>query len=129
MPRTVQTACKQFQSALRHVWASGSSIAEVTQYLSISKDQFIRLRSVLKLELRLDRSQRAKPPRHRDPTPDEIAAACAALRAKHFDQRRNEDPGRVYQRPERDPPRYRLEGFTGGGENEVEKLLDNFCDE
>jgi hypothetical protein len=111
------------------VWASGSSIAEVTQYLSISKDQFIRLRSVLKLELRLDRSQRAKPPRHRDPTPDEIAAACAELRKKHFQQRRNEDHTRVYHRGEREMPRFRLEGSRGSGENEVENLLDNFCDE
>lgn len=129
MPSTVSTACKTFQAALRRVWSSGSSIAEVTCYLGITKDQFIRLRSVLKLELRLDRSQRAKPPRHRDPTPAEIAAACAELRAKHLEQRRSEDPSRVYQRQDRDVPRYRLEGPRIIGDNQLESLMDNFCDE
>jgi|APCry1669188879_1035177.scaffolds.fasta_scaffold44844_2 hypothetical protein len=98
MKGTVSTACHQLQQSLRSCWASGSTIADIVDFLGITKDQVIRLRGVLALPLRLDRSKRAKPPRHRDPTPGEIARACAELRAKHLEQRRNEPKDRVYHR-------------------------------
>lgn len=58
---SANTAASSTQSLIREVWASGSTIAELTAFVGITKDQFIRLRSVLKLPLRLDRSKRAKP--------------------------------------------------------------------
>lgn len=55
------TAASSTQTLIREVWASGSTIAELTAFVGITKDQFIRLRAVLQLPLRLDRSKRAKP--------------------------------------------------------------------
>lgn len=60
---TANTAALVTQTLIREVWASGSTIAQLTRHVGITKDQFIRLRSVLKLPLRLDRSKRAKPKR------------------------------------------------------------------
>ena len=71
MRGTVSTACSTFQATLRQVWASGSTYADMTMFLGVSKDQLFRLRDRLKLPLRLDRSTRKKPPRHKDPTPEE----------------------------------------------------------
>jgi hypothetical protein len=88
----------------------------------------IRLRGVLDLPLRLDRSKRAKPPRHRDPTPEEIAAACAEIRRRHMEQRLAEDPGRKYLKPETDPVRFRLDQESGRGDDALESLWDNFGD-
>jgi len=128
MAGTVSTASKQFQAALRDVWASGSAMADITAYLGITKDQLIRLRGVLKLPLRLDRSKRAKPPRHRDPTPEEIAAACAEIRRRHLEQRMAEDPSKTYHRSERDLIRFRLADDTTRAEDALENLMDNFGD-
>jgi hypothetical protein len=129
MPSTVSTACSKFQATLRSVWASGSAMADITAYLGITKDQLIRLRGVLELPLRLDRSKRCKPPRHRDPTPAEIAAACAEIRRKHAEQRKGEDPSRVYQRADRDLIRFRLAIESARSDDALESLLDNFNDE
>lgn len=63
--QTANTAAVSVQAVIREVWASGSTIAQLTEYVGITKDQFIRLRSVLELPLRLDRSKRAKPPPQR----------------------------------------------------------------
>jgi hypothetical protein len=128
MPGTVSTACKQFQTALRDVWASGSAMADITAFLGITKDQLIRLRGVLELPLRLDRSKRAKPPRYKDPTPQEIAAACAEIRRKHLKQRQAEDPDRVYPKAERELIRFRLAAESLRGDDALESLLDNFGD-
>lgn len=129
MPGTVSTACKTFQSTLRRVWASGSTYAEMTLFLGVTKDQLFRLRDRLPLPLRLDRSKRAKPPRHRDPTPQEIAAACAELRAKHIQQRISE-PGDKTYRSERDFIRFKLEQSRDRHSScdPLEELLDNFGD-
>lgn len=101
------TACQQFQAALREVWASGSTYTEMVEFFGVTKDQLYRLRDVLCLPLRLDRSKRKKPKRYRDPTPEEIAAACAEMRAKHLEARRSE-PLRTY-RTEKDVIRWRLD--------------------
>jgi hypothetical protein len=116
MRSTVSTACRQLQASLSNCWASGSTIADIVEFLGITKDQVIRLRSVLSLPLRLDRSKRAKPPRHQDPTPGEIARMCAELRAKHLEQRLSEPKDRTYHKPESDIVRFRVE-------------LDYFCDD
>lgn len=129
MPGTVSTACKAFQATLRHVWASGSTYADMTMFLGVSKDQLFRLRDRLKLPLRLDRSKRQKPPRHRDPTPDEIAQRCAELRTRHMTARLAEPADKVYRKPERDFVRFRLEYPREGGDDVLEQLMDNFGDD
>jgi hypothetical protein len=126
MPGTVSTACKAFQATLRSVWASGSTYSEMTLFLGVTKDQLFRLRDKLQLPLRLDRSQRKKPPRQRDPTPREIAKACAEIRAKHLEQRRNE-PARQY-RTQVDFVQFRIEHTQERGEDALENLMDNFGD-
>lgn len=124
MPGTVSTACKTFQATLRRVWASGSTYSEMTLFLGVTKDQLFRLRDRLPLPLRLDRSQRKKPKRQRDPTPEEIAAACRELRAKHLEQRRNE-PERCY-RPGSRLLQFRVEAERGGrGTDPLEQLIDD----
>lgn len=128
MPSTVSTACKTFQTTLERVWASGSTYAEMTLYLGVSKDQLFRLRDRLGLTLRLDRSKRAKPQRQCDPTPKEIAKACAALRAKHLQQRSAESPDRKYPSATRDFIVYKLEQSRRTRVDPLEQLMDNFCD-
>lgn len=124
MPGTVSTACQMFQATLRRVWASGSTYSEMTLFFGVTKDQLFRLRDRLALPLRLDRSKRRKGRRHADPTPKEIAAACAELRAKHLEQRRNE-PDRCY-RPGSQLMSFRVEGERDGiAENPLEQLIDD----
>jgi hypothetical protein len=124
MPGTVSTACQTFQATLRRVWASGSTYSEMTLFLGVTKDQLFRLRDKLALPLRLDRSQRRKGPRHRDPTPGEIAAACAELRAKHLEQRRSE-PERCY-RPGSRLMSFRVEEERGYKTTDpIEQLIDD----
>lgn len=124
MPGTVSTACKTFQATLKRVWASGSTYSEMTLFLGVTKDQLFRLRDKLTLPLRLDRAQRKKPPRHRDPTPEEIAAACAEIRAKHLEQRRNEPDDRTYV-SQREFVVYKLEHTRGRANDPLEQLLDS----
>lgn len=62
-------------------WCSHMPIAVLCQRYTITKDQVVRLRTVWNLPLRNDRKLRAKPPRYKDPTPSEIAARSAAVRA------------------------------------------------
>lgn len=126
MPGTVSTACKTLQAALRRVWSSGSTYAEITFALGVTRDQVIRLRDRLNLPLRLDRSLRKKGPRHADPTPDEIAKACAEIRARHLEARRNESP-RAY-RTTSEMIQFRLERSSELTDDPLESLLDNFDD-
>jgi len=128
MRRTVSTACSTFQATLRHVWASGSTYAEMTLFLGVTKDQLFRLRDKLALPLRLDRSKRKKPPRHRDPTPDEIAQRCAELKSRHLEDRRSEPPDRNYARPH-DFIRFKLERARMLTDDPLEQLLDDFADQ
>jgi len=129
MRRTVSTACKSFQSLLSSVWASGSTYAEMTSFLGVSRDQIIRLRDRLHLPLRLDRKLRKKGPRHGDPTPAEIRQRCAALRAKHLDDRLHEPPGKVYRKTENDFIRFRFDAPQERGDDPIEGLIDGMRDE
>jgi len=124
MRRTVSTACKSFQALLTNVWASGSTYAEMTSFLGVSRDQIIRLRDRLHLPLRLDRSKRKKGPRHGDPTPAEIRQRCAVLRAKHLDDRLHEPAGKVYRKTETDFIRFRLDAPHERGDDPIEGLID-----
>lgn len=127
MPGTVSTACQTFQTTLKRVWASGSTYTEMTLFLGVTKDQIIRLRDRLKLPLRLDRSKRKKPKRHGDPTPEEIAARCAEIRAAHMRQRIAE-PTRTY-RGQHDFMRFKVEQSRERRADPLEELMDNFWDE
>lgn len=126
MPGTVSTACKTLQATLSHVWASGSTYAEMVDFLGVTRDQIIRLRDRLQLPLRLDRSKRKKGPRHADPTPAEIAKRCAEIRERHAEQRRNEPP-RTY-RTTHEMVAYRLERSVHIDNDPLEQLLDDFFD-
>jgi hypothetical protein len=129
MRRTVSTACKSFQALLTSVWASGSTYAEMTSFLGVSRDQIIRLRDRLHLPLRLDRRLRKKGPRHGDPTPAEIRQRCDALRAKHLADRLAEPADKTYRKTENDFIRFRLDAPQERGDDALEQLLDNFGDE
>lgn len=61
-------------ATLRVQWDSHSSMASICSFWTISRDQLIRLRDVLPLAKRHDRSLRFKPKRigRVDPTEDEI---------------------------------------------------------
>lgn len=128
MRGTVSTACKTFQATLRSVWSSGSTYAEMTAFLGVTKDQIVRLRDRLKLPLRLDRSTRKKGPRHKDPTPEEIAAACAALREKHLAERRAEPASRVYRTSETDLISFRVQRSHEIRTDSLEQLIDDLGD-
>ena len=129
MRRTVSTACRSFQSLLTNVWASGSTYAEMTSFLGVSRDQIIRLRDRLHLPLRLDRSKRKKGPRHGDPTPAEIRQQCAAIRAKHLADRLAEPADKTYRKSEPDFIRYRFDAPQERGDDPIEGLIDGIRSE
>ena len=129
MPSTVSTACRQFQGALKKVWASGSTYSEMTLFLGVSKDQLFRLRDRLGLPLRLDRAKRQKPPRQKDPTPQELAQRCAEARARHLQQRLSEPAGRTYRRSEVEFVRFRLQERIEQQDDALERLIDDCGDQ
>jgi hypothetical protein len=100
----------------------------MTDFFGVTKDQIFRLRDRLKLPLRLDRSARKKPPRHRDPTPEEIAAACASLREKHLAQRRDEPASRTYRTTEVDLISFRFQRSHDIQTDSIEQLIDDLRD-
>ena len=85
------TATIEF-ATLRVQWDSHSSMASICSYWTITKDQLIRLKSVVPLAPRHDRRFRFKPKRseYRDPTPREIAQACVEIQAR-WDARTREE--------------------------------------
>ena len=123
---TVSTACQTLQATLRQIWATGSTYAEMTMFLGVSRDQITRLRDRLGLPVRHDRSQRKKGKRHADPTPDEISARAAEMRAKHMAARMAEPP-RAY-RTVTETVMFRVERSHDLRNDPLEELLDNFGD-
>lgn len=123
---TVSTACQTLQATLRSIWATGSTYAEMTMFLGVSRDQITRLRDRLGLPVRHDRSQRKKGKRHADPTPKEIAARAAEMRAKHMANRRAEPP-RTY-RTVTETVIFRIERSREMRNDPLEELLDNCGD-
>ena len=77
-------------STLRIHWDSHAPMAAICSHFSISKDQLIRLKTVVPLAPRNDRRLRYKPERQRDPTPREIAQACREIQAAWDDRTREE---------------------------------------
>jgi hypothetical protein len=123
---TVSTACQTLQATLRSIWATGSTYAEMTMFLGVSRDQITRLRDRLGLPVRHDRSQRKKGKRHADPTPQEIAARAAEMRARHMANRLAEPP-RTY-RTVTETVLFRVERSHELKNDPLEELLDNFGD-
>ena len=129
MPSTVSTACRQFQGALKKVWASGSTYIEMTLFLGVSKDQLFRLRDRLELPLRLDRAKRQKPARQKDPTPHELAQRCKEARARHMQQRLAEPAGRTYRKSEHEFVLFRLQEPSEQQDDALERLIDDCGDQ
>lgn len=123
---TVSTACQTLQATLRQIWATGSTYAEMTMFLGVSRDQITRLRDRLGLPVRHDRSKRKKGKRHADPTPKEIFARTAEMRAKHMATRMAEPP-RTY-RTVRETVMFRVERSREMRNDPLEELLDNCGD-
>jgi len=123
---TVSTACQTLQATLRQIWATGSTYAEMTMFLGVSRDQITRLRDRLGLPVRHDRSKRKKGKRHADPTPKEISARTAEMRAKHMATRMAEPP-RTY-RTVRETVMFRVERSREMRNDPLEELLDNCGD-
>lgn len=74
--------------SFRADWCDHTPIVQLCEMYSITKDQVIRLRDVWQLPLRNDRKLRSKPERQRDPSPDEIQAACQRIQATWDDRTR-----------------------------------------
>jgi len=79
-------------STLKVQWDSHAPMAAICSHFSITKDQLIRLKTVVPLAPRHDRRFRFKPKRseYRDPTPREIKQACKEIQAK-WDERTREE--------------------------------------
>ena len=60
-------------------WGKNIPIVQLCTRWTITKDQVYRLRDTWRLPLRLDRSQRVKPPRQPTATPAEEAASRGSL--------------------------------------------------
>lgn len=74
---TAQICVKSFRAD----WNKHIPIAALCEKYGITKDQLVRLKRVWGLRPRHDRRLRYKPTRRNaDPTPDQIAAACRAIR-------------------------------------------------
>lgn len=69
-------------------WCDHAPIVQLCETYSITKDQVIRLRDAWSLPKRHDRRLRSKPVRQRDPTPDQIEAACLRIQATWDDRTR-----------------------------------------
>lgn len=74
-------------TAFRADWGTHMPIAALCERWTISKDQVLRLRTLWNLPLRNDRRLRFRPAQSdtRDPTPEEIAAACLEIQS-HWDE-------------------------------------------
>lgn len=70
-------------------WCDHTPIVQLCEMYSITKDQVIRLRDCWGLPKRHDRRLRSKPERQRDPTPEQIEAACIRIQAT-WDERTRE---------------------------------------
>lgn len=86
------------------MWSDGVPVDRICLAFKLSHDAANRVRSRLGLPARTAKTRAARRAPARDPTPDEIAAACAELRAKHLQRRRDEPTTR----------RYRDDGEFGG---------------
>jgi hypothetical protein len=106
--------------SFRADWNKHIPIAALCEKYGITKDQLVRLKKLWRLKPRHDRRLRYKPGfRPLPPTPEEIAAACAAIRAGWDDatemERRGCKPARVEIQIV-DTSAFGLSGLTSGDE-------------
>lgn len=81
---TATISVEQFRSD----WCDHTPIVQLCEMYSITKDQVIRLRDCWGLPKRHDRRLRSKPERQRDPTPEQIEAACLRIQSAWDDRTR-----------------------------------------
>ena len=81
---TATISVEQFRSD----WCDHTPIVQLCEMYSITKDQVIRLRDAWSLPKRHDRRLRSKPERQRDPTPEQIEAACLRIQSAWDDRTR-----------------------------------------
>lgn len=77
-------------TAFRADWLTHMPMRDLCIRYTITRDQVVRLKHVWGLPPRHDRRLRAKPVRHRDPTPSEIRRACSAIQATWTEDVREE---------------------------------------
>lgn len=76
--------------AFRADWLTHMPMRALCERWTITRDQVIRLKHVWHLPPRHDRRLRAKPVRHPDPTPREIAQACREIQARWTEEMRED---------------------------------------
>ena len=113
--RIVLTADQERQFAAW--WVDGVAVVKIAAALGLTHDGVNRVRVRLGLRARTARTRAALVSGvDRDPTPEEIAAECAALRAKHLARRLAESPTRQYRRDTDGPARvYSCDVFSDPG--------------
>lgn len=112
MGRPIRLTPRQ-ERLFREWWTGGVPVTRIAVSLGLTHDGVNRVRARLGLEARTPRTRAAPAvPVDRDPTPAEIAAACAELRAKHLAKRLAEPVNRRYRDDEDGPARvYRSDGI------------------
>jgi hypothetical protein len=76
------------EATIRSLWASGAYRDEIARAAGITIDSFIGAKSRLGLPPRKRGPRKGSRPAERDPTPQEIAAACAVFQRGWSDEER-----------------------------------------
>lgn len=79
------------------MWVAGEPVAHICLSFRLSHDAANIVRKRLGLTARTARTRAARRTPADDPTPEEISAACAALRQRHIEKRQSEPPSRRYR--------------------------------
>lgn len=86
------------RARFRRLWKSGTPVAEICRTFKLSHDTVNTIRTRLGLPSRAcGRRLYKRRSEETDPTPEEIEAACAELRAQHLEKRLAESPARKYR--------------------------------
>lgn len=85
------------EEKFRRLWAAGEPVSRICISFGLSHDAANIVRKRLGLPARTARTRAARRAPISDPTPEEIEAACAELRAKHLAKRLAESPSRRYR--------------------------------
>jgi len=96
LPRKIELS-RDDEQRFKSLWNSGTPVADICTAFGLSHDAVNRVRGRLELAPRTARTRAAPRVAMRDPSPEEIAAACAELRAKHMAKRLAEPTTRKYR--------------------------------
>lgn len=96
MPRKIVLSPDD-DAKFRAMWAAAEPVAHIAAAFGVGADTVNLLRVRLGLKARTARTRAARRSPAADPTPEEIAAACAELRSRHVAKRLAEPPGRKYR--------------------------------